>query len=92
MDAQWQGCSANKKGVGMHLKFSHLKQLQTHFEAKHEKGVGTPFPRVPATLHPCTVMTFTQTLHFAILQEKSPNCYHLSLSKTNPSDLIMTIG
>jgi len=25
-----------------------LKQLQTHFKAKQEKGVGTPFPRVPA--------------------------------------------
>jgi len=31
-----------------------LKQLQTHFKAKHEKGVGTPFPRVPVPLHPCS--------------------------------------
>jgi len=30
-----------------------LKQLQTHFKTKHEKGVGRPFPRVPAPLHPC---------------------------------------
>ena len=28
------------------------KQLKTHFEAKRDKGVGTPFPRVPAPLHP----------------------------------------
>jgi len=35
-------------------KTSHLKQLPTHFEAKREKGMGTPFPRVPAPLHPCT--------------------------------------
>jgi len=33
-------------------KIAILKQLQTHFEAKREKGVGTPFPRVPAPLHP----------------------------------------
>jgi len=25
----------------------------THFEAKREKGVGTPFPRFPVPLHPC---------------------------------------
>jgi len=25
----------------------------TNFKAKREKGVGTPFPRVPASLHPC---------------------------------------
>jgi len=30
-----------------------LKQLQTHFIAKLAKGVGMPFPRVPAPLHPC---------------------------------------
>ena len=24
-----------------------LKQLQTHFKIKHNKGVGRPFPRVP---------------------------------------------
>jgi len=29
-----------------------LKQLQTHFKTKHEKVVGTPFPRAPAPLHP----------------------------------------
>jgi len=33
-------------------KIAILKQLQTHFKAKREKGVGTPFPRVPAQLHP----------------------------------------
>ena len=33
-------------------KIAILKQLRTHFKAKREKGVGTPFPRVPAPLHP----------------------------------------
>jgi len=46
-----QGCSVNKKGVGTHIKIAILKQLQTHFEAKHEKGVATQLPRVPP-LHP----------------------------------------
>ena len=35
-----------------------LKQLESHFKAKHEKGVGTPFPRVPAPLHPCSLVAF----------------------------------
>jgi len=30
-----------------------LKQLQTHFKAKRDTGVETPFPGVPAPLHPC---------------------------------------
>jgi len=34
-------------------KIANLKQLQTHFKAKRENGVGTPFPRVPAPLHHC---------------------------------------
>jgi len=47
-----QRCSANKKGVGTHLKkLAILKQLGTNLKAKYEKGVGTPFPRVPAPLH-----------------------------------------
>jgi len=29
-----------------------LKQLQTYFETKREKDVGTPFPGVPAPLYP----------------------------------------
>jgi len=33
-------------------KLAILKQLQTNLKAKHEKGVGTPFPRIPAPLHP----------------------------------------
>jgi len=53
VDARAQRCGANKKDVGTHPKKAILKQLQTHFEAKREKGVGTPFPRVPAPLHPC---------------------------------------
>jgi len=35
-------------------KLTILKHLRTHFKAKHEKGVGTPFPRVPAQLNPCS--------------------------------------
>jgi len=31
---------------------ANLKQLQTHFKTKLEKGVGTQFHRVPAPLHP----------------------------------------
>jgi len=46
-----QGCSANKKGVGTH-PIAILKQLQTHFKAKREKGVGTPFPRIPPHHNP----------------------------------------
>jgi len=38
--------------VGTHPKIAVSKQLQTHFKAKGEKRVGTPFPRVPAQLHP----------------------------------------
>jgi len=34
-------------------KLAILKQLQTHFKAKHEKGVGTEFPHVLAPLNPC---------------------------------------
>jgi len=37
-------------------KLAILKHFRTHFEAKHEKGVGTPFPCVLATAHglkPC---------------------------------------
>jgi len=30
-------------------KLAILQQLRTHFKEKHEKGVGTPFPRVPPT-------------------------------------------
>jgi len=29
-----------------------LKQIKTHFKAKREKGVRTPFPRVPTPPHP----------------------------------------
>jgi len=37
--------------VGTYPKKAILKQLQSHFEAKLEKGVGTSFPCVPAPLH-----------------------------------------
>jgi len=32
-------------------KIAVSKQLQSHFKAKREKGVGIPFPHVPAPLH-----------------------------------------
>jgi len=48
-----QRCSANKRGVGTHpRKLAIFKQLQTNCKAKHNKGVGTQFPRVPVPLHP----------------------------------------
>jgi len=47
-----QGCSANKKVWERIQKIASLKQLQIHFKTKREKGVGTPFPRVPAPQHP----------------------------------------
>jgi len=52
-----QGCSAKKKVWERSQKLVLLKQLQTHFKAKHEKGVGTPFARVPAPL-PTTPLHF----------------------------------
>jgi len=33
-------------------KLAILKQLQTHFKAKLQKGVGTLFPSIPAPPHP----------------------------------------
>jgi len=33
-------------------KVAISKQLSTLFKAKREKSVETPFPRVPASLHP----------------------------------------
>jgi len=41
-------------------KLDILKQLQTHFKAKHEKSVGTPFPRVTAPLRPWLNPFFTR--------------------------------
>jgi len=39
--------------MGTHpKKLAILGQLRTHFKPKHEKSVGTPFPPVPAPLHP----------------------------------------
>jgi len=31
---------------------SYFKTASNSFQSKHEKGVGTPFPRVPVPLHP----------------------------------------
>jgi len=47
-----QGCSTNNKVWESIQKKAILKQLKTHFIAKREKGVGTPFPHVPAPPHP----------------------------------------
>jgi len=33
-------------------KIAILTQLSTHLKARHDEGVGTPFPRVPTQLHP----------------------------------------
>jgi len=45
--------------VGTHTKqIAILKQLWAHFKAKREKGVGTPFPRVPDPLHPWLLLCF----------------------------------
>jgi len=38
--------------VGTHIKIAILEQLQTHFEAKHEKGVATQLPHVPPNYTP----------------------------------------
>jgi len=77
-----QGFSANKKGVGTHPNIAILKQLQSHFKGKREKGVGTPFPRVPIPLHPCPcpkifwsslrIKTFRPIYHFLFMPSK--NC------------------
>jgi len=37
-----------------------LKELRTNLETKHEKGVGTPFPRVPDPLHRWSQVRWTQ--------------------------------
>jgi len=43
-----------KRCGNAYKKTAILKQLPTHFKAKREKDVGTPFARVPAPLHPCS--------------------------------------
>jgi len=43
-------------------KIAILKQLQTHFKGKCKKDVRTPFPHVPAPLHPWTRQYLFQTL------------------------------
>jgi len=51
-----EGRSAYKKRCrNAPKKLAILKQLRTNLKAKHEKGAGTPFPRVPAPLHPWPV-------------------------------------
>jgi len=78
--------------VGTHKKLAILKQLQTHFQAKHDKGVGTPFLRVPTPPHPYTLQK-TAYLHVTIatagLRERrvlTPySCYRGPLESWVPS-------
>jgi len=58
-------------------KIAILKQLQTHFKAKHEKIVGTSFPRVSAPLHPWVV----HILEVSSASFDSNKRIHLSLSE-----------
>jgi len=45
--------STKKKGFGTHpKKLAIFKQLRTNLKAKHKKGVGTRFPRVPVQFTP----------------------------------------
>jgi len=37
-----------------------LKHYRTHIRAKHEKGVGTTFPRISAPLHPWSLNTLNK--------------------------------
>jgi len=54
--------------VGTHpKKLAILKQLRTHFKAKYEKGVATPFPRVPPH--------YTPGEHVKIILTKDPYAY-----------------
>jgi len=53
-----------KMCVGTHPKIAILKQLQTHFKTKREKGVGTPFSRIPAPLHPRNIYSSMWTFYF----------------------------
>ena len=48
------------------------KQLQRHFKAKREKGVGTPIPRVPAPLHPCLLLSAPPASLFTLQPAQSP--------------------
>jgi len=48
--------------VGRIQNTAILKQLPIHFKGKREKGVGTPFPRVPAPLHPCLNANMLRTI------------------------------
>jgi len=40
-------------------KIAILKQFKTHFKAKREKGVGTPFSRVLARSRPTTPLSIS---------------------------------
>jgi len=57
-----QGCSVNKKVLERIQKIAILKQLQTHFNTKREKGVGTSFPP-RYTPEPCTLAYRRSTFH-----------------------------
>jgi len=59
-------------------KLAILKQLRTHFKAKHEKGVGTLFPGVPVPLHPW-LLGYQQSSHKYNLETLSPLNVHSKL-------------
>jgi len=58
MFADDQGCTVvlTKKVWERIQKSAILKHLPTHFKAKREKGVGTPFPSVPSHYTPADDM------------------------------------
>jgi len=47
-------------------KMAILIQPKTHFKAKREKGVETPFPRVPAPLHPWSCHIVRETYPWVV--------------------------
>jgi len=56
-------------------KTSHFKTVSNSLQSKHEKGVGTPFPRVPALLHLCSTRSLDD--HWAAF----PWCSQQNLSR-----------
>jgi len=58
-----QGCCARKKDVGNRKAPKRLvaiiKQLQTHFKANHEKGVGMLFSAFPLHYTPACMKLYS---------------------------------
>jgi len=82
-------------------KLATLKQLRTRFKAKHEKGVGTPFPRVPAPLHPDNIMQkytwFSHAVKTSFGKRSSPlnTCvvshFQLAVSRRNEQAVVLML-